>query len=57
MSDTHTPADAHPAFDAMCSEVEEFGVLPTVTPQPAPSADEERTAPLDELILAGLVSP
>jgi hypothetical protein len=61
MSDTHTPADAHPAFDAMCSEVEEFGVLPTVTPHPAPSApeveEEERTAPLDELILAGLVSP
>jgi hypothetical protein len=55
------PTDAHPAFDEICSEVEDFGPLPTVTPHPAPPApnlkEEERTAPLDELILAGLVSP
>lgn len=61
MSDTHTPGDAHPGFDAICSEVEDFETLPTVTPHPAPQApeleEEERTAPLDELILAGLVSP
>jgi hypothetical protein len=45
----------------MCSEVEDFEPLPTVTPHPAPAAPDleeaERTAPLDELILAGLVSP
>jgi hypothetical protein len=48
-------------FDAMCSEVEDFEPLPTVTPTPARAVkdleEEERTAPLDELILAGLVSP
>jgi hypothetical protein len=41
--------------------VQEFEHLPTVKPVPAPAAeqadDDERTAPLDELILAGLVSP
>ncbi|MDQ6803472.1 MAG: hypothetical protein M3065_00590 [Actinomycetota bacterium] len=49
------------SFDKMCSEVEDFELMPTVTPHPArPATDlkeEERTAPLDELILAGLVSP
>jgi hypothetical protein len=51
----------HAGFEAMCSEVEDFEPLPTVTPVPAAPApdlkEEERTAPLDELILAGLVSP
>ncbi|MEA2198845.1 MAG: hypothetical protein QOJ25_2896 [Solirubrobacteraceae bacterium] len=61
MSNTQIPTDEHPGFDAICSEVEDFEHLPTVTPVPEPKAqdlpDEERTAPLDELILAGLVSP
>ena len=59
MSNPQIPTDEHPGFDAICSEVEDFEPLPTVTPQLAPLADkhDERTAPLDELILAGLVSP
>ena len=61
MGNTQIPTDDHPGFDAICSEVDDFEPLPTVTPVPAPPApdleEEERTAPLDELILAGLVSP
>jgi hypothetical protein len=61
MSSTHVPNDDHAEFDAICSEVEDFENLPTVTPNPvAPRQgleEEERTAPLDELILGGLVSP
>ncbi|HWF72754.1 MAG TPA: hypothetical protein VG186_05380 [Solirubrobacteraceae bacterium] len=60
MADPQIPTDAHPGFDKICSEVEDFEPLPTVTPHPAAPApdleEEERTAPLDELILAGLVS-
>ncbi|HWF24349.1 MAG TPA: hypothetical protein VG275_02810 [Solirubrobacteraceae bacterium] len=61
MSNTQIPNDEHPGFDAICSEVEDFEPLPTVTPVPAPPTqdlqEEERTAPLDAIILAGLVSP
>jgi hypothetical protein len=61
MPDPEIPTDAHPAFDEICAEVQNFELMPTVTPHPAPPAqgltEEERTAPLDELILAGLVSP
>ena len=61
MGSTQIPPDDHAGFDAICSEVQEFEHLPTVTTVPAaPTADlpeEERTAPLDELILAGLVAP
>jgi hypothetical protein len=65
MSGTQIPApdpgERPGEFDAMCSEVEDFELLPTVAPAPAPPAadpgEDERTAPLDELILAGLVSP
>ncbi|HEY5317182.1 MAG TPA: hypothetical protein VIJ20_04325 [Solirubrobacteraceae bacterium] len=62
MGDTQIPQDDHPQFDAMCSEVEDFQTLPTVRPVSAASSpdlkeEEERTAPLDELILGGLVSP
>ncbi len=60
MPDPQTPPDSG-SFDEICSEVEDFELMPTVTPHPAPAAagleHEERTAPLDELILAGLVSP
>jgi hypothetical protein len=61
MGNTHLPSENHPGFDKICSEVEDFETLPTVKTVPAaPVADqteEERTAPLDQLILGGLVSP
>ncbi len=48
-------------FDDICAGVEEDETLPTVVARPIVDgpevSDEERTAPLDELILAGLVSP
>ena len=55
------PGD-HEQFDRICVDLDEHEPLPTVvaapTSDPDPSEDEEqRTAPLDELILAGLVSP
>ena len=62
MSSTHVPSDEHADFDKICSEVEDFETLPTVTPHPvAPTpeelSEEERTAPLDAINLGGLVSP
>jgi hypothetical protein len=61
MSDTQIPTETHPGFEAICSEVEDFEPLPTVTTASAPLAakvdDEDGTASLDGLILAGLVSP
>jgi hypothetical protein len=61
MGNTQTPAETQSGFDAICSEVQEFEHLPTVTTVPVAAAgdvnEEDRTAPLDELILAGLVSP
>jgi hypothetical protein len=61
MDNTQIPTEDHPGFDAMCSEVQDFEHLPTVTSTPVPpeadASEEERTAPLDEQILGGLVSP
>ena len=66
MSDTQIPSDdaERPVpsdFDKICSEVEDFEILPTVPPNPIADAledsEEKRTAPLDKLILGGLVSP
>ena len=56
------PTHEHPKFDALCAEVDEFETLPTVTVAPAPQTNghepdlDEHTAPIDEQILAGLVS-
>ena len=48
-------------FEEICAEVQDFEPLPTVTPVPADLTaephDGDDTAPLDGLILAGLVSP
>jgi hypothetical protein len=48
-------------FDEICERIDDHEPLPTVVARPrenpAELSDEERTAPLDELILAGLVSP
>jgi hypothetical protein len=55
---TEIPPHEHLAFDALCADVEEFEPLPAVKAAP-PELDREDqdTAPLDGLILAGLVSP
>jgi hypothetical protein len=61
MGSSQEPAPDHPEFDAICSRVDDFEPLPTVTTVPVPPAqdldEEERTASLDQLILGGLVSP
>jgi hypothetical protein len=66
---THTPDNEHVAFDAMCAQVEDYQTLPGIpasTPESAREAEvahdaeaahEHRAAPLNEMILAGLVSP
>jgi hypothetical protein len=60
MDKTQTPDTEHAQFREMCARLDEHEPLPTVVAHPnqEPDADdEERAAPLDELILAGLVSP
>jgi hypothetical protein len=58
----HTPQSEHTAFDAICAEIEDFEPLPTITTEPpAPEPEHEpsrheRASPIDEQILAGLVS-
>ena len=58
---THMPEAEHAQFEAICAQLEEHEPLPSVVPKPPEAAEaqsqEERTAPLDELILAGLVTP
>jgi len=61
MTDPSRPATEQAQFDEICAEVQDFEPLPTVTPVPADltagAREGDDTAPLDELILAGLVSP
>ncbi len=48
----------HDAFDALCSEVEDYDSLPTVVPtSPAEYLVEHPEEELDNQILAGLISP
>jgi hypothetical protein len=56
---TQTPSKEHTRFDRLCEPVEEFDYLPRVPiPAPEPEHDEPGgKAELDQLILAGLVSP
>jgi hypothetical protein len=60
---TQTPPTEHIVFDELCAEIEDFQPLPTVTSASPEFASEHRDeldedpAPLDGLILAGLVSP
>jgi len=62
MTSTLAPPTGHVAFDSMCEQVEEFDHLPALrsaSPEMAEDRDVDldREAPLDGLILAGLVSP
>jgi hypothetical protein len=56
-----TPSPEHTEFDAICSRVEEWETLPAVITTPAEQTyeteDNEEIAPVNELILAGLVAP
>ena len=59
MDATQTPIKEHLEFDRMCSTLEEFEHLPSIsatTNEPeGPAQGDERE--VDQLILAGLVSP
>jgi hypothetical protein len=60
MPETQTPTGEHAQFDEICATVGDHETLPTVVARPAEDpelSDEERAGPLDELILAALVSP
>jgi hypothetical protein len=53
-----TPSPDHIDFDLLCSEVEEFEPLPSLTGQHLePESESEDEASLDGQILAGLVTP
>lgn len=60
MKTPRMPSPEHTTFDAICAPVEDFEPLPTVTAELEEEHDpsaEDREAPLDGLILAGLVAP
>jgi hypothetical protein len=61
MTTMQTPSEEHPQFDAICSQVGDWETLPSVVAEPTDQEhatdDGEPTAPLDGLILAGLVLP
>ena len=60
METPRMPSAEHIEFDAICAPVEDFEPLPTVradTEVEEDEAFEEPYAPLDGLILAGLVEP
>ena len=53
-----TPSPDHLEFDQLCSGVEDFEPLPTLTAEPVdPEPETEENPSLDGQILAGLVSP
>ena len=53
-----TPSPDHLEFEQICSGVEDFEPLPTVTAEPLePEPDSEENTSLDGQILAGLVLP
>lgn len=59
MEATQTASYKYEEFDRLCEQVEEFDHLPAVSPpvlEPEPAESGEK-AELDQLILAGLVSP
>ena len=53
-----TPSPDHLEFDQLCSEVEDFEPLPTLTAEPVdPEPETDENTSLDGQILAGLVCP
>jgi hypothetical protein len=62
MTEIQTPSEVHAQFDSICAQLTEFEPLPTVVAKPPAQTNgeldhEEQTAPLDALILAGLIAP
>ncbi len=61
MEPTKSESAGHVQFDEICAQVGDFEPLPTVVTKPVEDSsietEDDRTAPLDGLILAGLVSP
>ena len=58
MDATQTRSADHLEFDRLCEQVEDFGYLPTAPLEPAAAHTEhDDEAELNQLILAGLVSP
>jgi hypothetical protein len=59
MKTPRMPSPEHTTFDAICAPVDDFEPLPTVKAELETEDEfaEERDAPLDGLILAGLVEP
>jgi hypothetical protein len=55
---TQTPSPEHVEFDRLCAAVEDFEPLPARSGAPFEGwGEEDEETPLDEQILAGLVSP
>ena len=58
MEPTHTPSAEHEEFDQLCADVEDFETLPAVSPRTrGTERDTEEETPLNEQILAGLITP
>ena len=58
MEATQTPSPEHVEFDRLCAALEEWQHLPAVSRAALERMDDEdEETPLDEQILAGLVSP
>jgi hypothetical protein len=61
MQPTPSESAGHVQFDEICAQVGDWEHLPTVVTKPVEEtlaeSDDDRTTPIDELILAGLVSP
>ena len=61
MGTTLTPSEVHAQFDAICAGLSDWEPLPIVVADPIEPEDDqyedEHTAPVNELILAGLVLP
>ena len=58
---TPSKSPDQPLFEELCAQVGDFETLPTVPANPSDEGVddtyEDQTAPLDGLILAGLVTP
>jgi len=61
MQTMKTPQTDHAQFDELCARVDDWEPLPAIAVAPvqpdASNDDEQEAAPIDGMILAGLVSP